>query len=137
MAGMAVKTFESPDEVQPSEGKGKADVLDIGGRVWIARRWSPAGGGGATSSPLRDRSRGIAPRPLSAGPDEGDQGDGNEPSVFIESGEFGEYARRVRLGQTSWWRARRYAGAASCAATSASWRKDMPITAFWPSRSSW
>jgi hypothetical protein len=120
MAGMAVKTFESPDEVRPSEGKGKADVLDIGGRVWIARRWSPAGGGRATSSRLRDRSRGIAPRLLSAGPDEGDQGDGsenvvsagevvpipgghdaevagNEPCVFIESGEFGEYARRVRL----------------------------------------
>jgi len=82
MAGMPVKTFESPDEVRPSEGKGKADVLDVGGRVVgrtppgarlevVAQRQADCG----------DRSTGIAPRLLSVGPDESDQGDGSENVV--------------------------------------------------------
>jgi quercetin dioxygenase-like cupin family protein len=33
MAGLEVKNFESPDETRPFEGKGKADVLQIGGQT--------------------------------------------------------------------------------------------------------
>ena len=31
MAGVEVKTFESPDETRPFEGKGHVDVLMLGG----------------------------------------------------------------------------------------------------------
>ena len=33
MAGMEVKSFDTPDEVRPFEGNGEAAVLNIGGRV--------------------------------------------------------------------------------------------------------
>src|SRR6476659_9648587 len=33
MAQIEVKSFDSPDETRPFEGKGKADVLNIGGKV--------------------------------------------------------------------------------------------------------
>lgn len=59
----------------------------------------------------------------------------DEPCVFIDFGEFGESASGIR--PVTGPRSRRYAGvAASRAATSASWRRDIAITAFWPSRSS-
>ena len=33
MAGIEVKSFDSPDETRPFEGKGKADVLQLGGHT--------------------------------------------------------------------------------------------------------
>ena len=33
MAPIEVKNFDSPDETRPFEGKGKADVVNIGGQV--------------------------------------------------------------------------------------------------------
>ena len=33
MAQIEIKNFDSPDETRPFEGKGKADVLNIGGGV--------------------------------------------------------------------------------------------------------
>jgi hypothetical protein len=33
MASAEVKSFDSPDETRPFEGKGRADVLNIGGQV--------------------------------------------------------------------------------------------------------
>ena len=33
MAQMEVKSFDSPDETRPFEGKGQAEVLNIGGKV--------------------------------------------------------------------------------------------------------
>jgi hypothetical protein len=46
MAAVEVKSFDSPDETRPFEGKGQADVVQVGGRA-VARgsfepgwRWS-------------------------------------------------------------------------------------------------
>jgi hypothetical protein len=33
MAAVEVKNFESPDETRPFEGKGQAEVVNVGGRV--------------------------------------------------------------------------------------------------------
>ena len=33
MPGTEIKNFDSPDEVRPFEGNGKADVLKIGGQT--------------------------------------------------------------------------------------------------------
>src|SRR4051794_31116044 len=33
MASIEVKSFDAPDEVRPFEGRGKAEVLNIGGRT--------------------------------------------------------------------------------------------------------
>ena len=33
MPGLEVKSFDSPDEVRPFEGKGQAEVLNIAGQV--------------------------------------------------------------------------------------------------------
>ena len=33
MASVELKDFDSPDEVRPFEGKGRADIVNIGGRV--------------------------------------------------------------------------------------------------------
>ena len=33
MAGIEVKNFDSPDETRPFEGKGKAEVVDMGGQM--------------------------------------------------------------------------------------------------------
>src|SRR3954463_12720539 len=33
MAGMEVKRFDSPDETRPFEGKGQAEVINVGGHV--------------------------------------------------------------------------------------------------------
>ena len=33
MASVEVKRFDSPDEVREFEGKGKADVVNVGGRI--------------------------------------------------------------------------------------------------------
>ena len=33
MASVEVKNFDSPDETRPFEGKGKADVLQVGGQT--------------------------------------------------------------------------------------------------------
>lgn len=33
MASVEVKSFDSPDEVRPFEGNGKADVVNLGGKV--------------------------------------------------------------------------------------------------------
>ena len=119
MAGMQVKSFESPDEVRPFEGNGKADVLDIGGRV-VGRttlepgwKWSynvkPIA---ATDSCqvshlgycLSGRMKVImddgSESEVSSGdvvaipPGHDAEVVGDEACVFIDFGEFGEYAKR-------------------------------------------
>ncbi|KAB2857747.1 MAG: cupin domain-containing protein [Bauldia sp.] len=32
MAGIEIKSFDSPDETRPFEGKGKAEIVEIGGK---------------------------------------------------------------------------------------------------------
>jgi hypothetical protein len=116
---LEVKNFDSPDETRPFEGKGKADVVNVGGQT-IGRgtfepgwRWSqnvkPIAGtdscqvshlGYVLSGRMRvfmdDGTEGIA----SAGdvcaipPGHDAEVVGDEPCVMLDFGEFGDYAKR-------------------------------------------
>jgi hypothetical protein len=56
---MELKNFDSPDETRPFEGKGQAQVVNVGGRT--IGKGVPAGAGATTSSrllgPIRARFR--------------------------------------------------------------------------------
>ena len=119
MVGMQVKSFESPDEVRPFEGNGKADVLEIGGRV-VGRttlepgwKWShnvkPIAGtdscqishlGYCLSGRMKVLMDDGSESEISSGdvvaipPGHDAEVVGHEPCVFIDFGEFGEYAKR-------------------------------------------
>jgi cupin domain len=118
MAG-EVKNFESPDETRPFEGKGKADVLQIGGRT-VGRgvfepgwRWSenvkPIAGtescqvshlgycmAGRMKLYMDDGSEfEVGPGDVAAIPPGHDaEVVGDEACVFVDFGEFGDYAKR-------------------------------------------
>ena len=119
MPGTEVKSFDSPDEVRPFEGNGKADVLTLGGHT-IGRgtfepgwRWSnnvkPIAGtdscqvshlGYVMSGRMRvfmdDGSEGEAgPGDVVAIPPGHDaEVVGDEACVVLDFGEFGDYAKR-------------------------------------------
>jgi hypothetical protein len=119
MAAVELKDFDSPDEVRPFEGKGKADVVNVGGRV-VGRgtfepgwRWSDnvkpiaktdscevSHLGYCVSGRMRvqmdDGSEGeIGPGQVVAIPPGHDaEVVGDEPCVLIDFGEFGDYAKR-------------------------------------------
>lgn len=114
-----VKNFESPDETRPFEGKGKADVLQIGGQT-VGRgvfepgwRWSenvkPIAGtescqvshlgycmSGRMKVYMDDGSEfEVGPGDVAAIPPGHDaEIVGDEECVFVDFGEFGEYAKR-------------------------------------------
>jgi hypothetical protein len=119
MADVEVKSFDSPDEVRPFEGKGKADVVNVGGRL-VGRgtfepgwRWSenvkPIAG--TDSCKVSHLGYCISGR-MKVFMDDGSEGEcgpsdvvaippghdaevvGDEPCVFIDFGEFGDYAKR-------------------------------------------
>ena len=118
MAG-EVKSFESPDETRPFEGKGKADVLQIGGQT-VGRgvfepgwRWSenvkPIAGtdscqvshlgyclSGRMKIYMDDGSEfEVGPGEVAAIPPGHDaEVVGDEACVFVDFGEFGDYAKR-------------------------------------------
>ena len=117
MAG-EVKNFESPDETRPFEGKGKADVLQIGGQT-VGRgvfepgwRWSenvkPIAGtescqvshlgycmSGRMKLYMDDGSEfEVGPGDVAAIPPGHDaEVIGDEACVFVDFGEFGDYAK--------------------------------------------
>jgi hypothetical protein len=119
MAAAEVKSFDSPDETRPFEGNGKADVLNIGGRV-VGRgvfepgwRWSenvkPIAGtdscevshlgycvSGRMKILMDDGSElDISPGDVFAIPPGHDaEVVGEEECVSLDFGEFGEYAKR-------------------------------------------
>lgn len=119
MTGIQVKSFESPDEVRPFEGNGRADVLDIGGRV-VGRtilepgwKWShnvkPIAGtdscqvshlGYCLSGRMKVVMVDGSETEVSSGdvvaipPGHDAEVIGDEACVFIDFGEFGEYAKR-------------------------------------------
>ena len=119
MASIEVKKFDSPDEVREFEGNGRADVLNIGGRT-VGRgtfepgwRWSenvkPIAGtescevshlGYCVSGRMRvtmdDGSDAeVGPGEVMAIPPGHDaEVVGDEPCVFVDFGEFGDYAKR-------------------------------------------
>jgi hypothetical protein len=115
-----VKNFESPDETRPFEGRGKADVLQIGGQT-VGRgvfepgwKWSenvkPIAGtdscqvshlGYCMSGRMRVRMDDgsefeVGPGDVAAIPPGHDaEVVGDEECVFVDFGEFGEYAKRT------------------------------------------
>ncbi len=118
MSGIEVKSFDSPDEVRPFEGKGEAKVVQIGGQT-VGRgtfepgwRWSenvrPIAGtdscevshlGYVLSGRMRvtmdDGSDGeVGPGDVVAIPPGHDaEVIGDEPCEMVDFGEFGEYAK--------------------------------------------
>lgn len=119
MANLEVKSFDSPDETRPFEGKGHADVVNVAGKT-IGRatfepgwRWSenvkPIAGtescqvshlGYILSGRMRvfmdDGSEGEAgPGDVFAiAPGHDAEVVGAEPCVALDFGEFGDYAKR-------------------------------------------
>jgi Cupin domain len=119
MASVELKDFDSPDEVRPFEGKGRADIVTIGGRV-VGRgvfepgwRWSDnvkpiaktdscevSHLGYCVSGRMRvqmdDGSEGeVGPGQVAAIPPGHDaEVVGDEPCTLIDFGEFGDYAKR-------------------------------------------
>ena len=119
MAEALVKDFDSPDETRPFEGKGKADVVQLGGRG-VARgvfepgwKWSenvkPIAG---TDSCEVSHLGYVVSGRMRVDMDGGESGEcgpgdvvaippghdaeivGDEPCVFLDFGEFGDYAKR-------------------------------------------
>jgi Cupin domain len=119
MASIEVKRFDSPDETRPFEGRGKADVVQVGGHA-VARgtfepgwRWSdnvkPIAGtdscevshlGYCVSGSMRVRMDDgaetmVAPGDVVAIPPGHDaEVVGDEPCVLLDFGEIAEYAKR-------------------------------------------
>ena len=113
-----VKNFESPDEVRPFEGKGHADVVNVGGRT-IGRgtfepgwKWSENVKPIAKTDSCKVSHLGyILSGAMRVYMDDGSGGDagpgdvvaippghdaevvGDEPCVFLDFGEFGDYAK--------------------------------------------
>ena len=119
MAAAEVKNFDSPDETRPFEGNGKADVVELAGRT-IGRgefepgwRWSenvkPIAG--TDSCEVSHLGYCVSGR-MKVTMDDGSEGEcgpgdvvaippghdaivvGEEPCVFLDFGEFGDYAKR-------------------------------------------
>jgi uncharacterized cupin superfamily protein len=119
MASMEVKRFDTPDETRPFEGRGKADVVQVGGRS-VARgvfepgwRWTenirPIAGtdscetshlGYCISGRMRVRMDDGGEREMGPGdvvaipPGHDAEVVGEEPCVFLDFGEIAEYAKR-------------------------------------------
>ncbi|HEX2103234.1 MAG TPA: cupin domain-containing protein [Solirubrobacteraceae bacterium] len=116
---LEVKSFDSPDETRPFEGKGKAEVVNVGGRT-VGRgtfepgwRWSenvkPIAGtdscqvshlGYVLSGRMRVTMDGgnsgeVGPGDVVAiAPGHDAEVVGDEPCVMLDFGEFGDYAKR-------------------------------------------
>ena len=119
MSSIEVKSFDSPDEKREFEGRGHADVVELGGRT-IGRgtfepgwRWSenvkPIAGtdscevshlgymvSGRMKVIMDDGAEGEAgPGDVVAIPPGHDaEVVGDEPCIFLDFGEFGDYAKR-------------------------------------------
>jgi len=119
MASIEVKSFDSPDETRPFEGKGKADVVEVGGHN-VGRavfepgwRWSenvkPIAG---TDSCQVSHLGYVVSGRMKVSMDDGTEGElgpgdvvaippghdaeivGDEECVMLDFGEFGDYAKR-------------------------------------------
>jgi hypothetical protein len=120
MASIEVKRFDAPDETRPFEGRGKADVVNVGGKA-IARgvfepgwRWSenvkPIAGtdscqvshlGYCVSGRMRVRMDDGSESEMGPGqvvaipPGHDAEVVGDEPCVFLDFGEIDTYAKRA------------------------------------------
>jgi uncharacterized cupin superfamily protein len=119
MASVEIKSFDSPDETRPFEGKGQAEVVNVGGRT-IGRgtfepgwKWSenvkPIAGtdscevshlGYVLSGSMRVFMDDGSEVECSAGdvvaipPGHDAEVVGDESCVMVDFGEFGDYAKR-------------------------------------------
>jgi len=119
MASMEVKNFDSPDETRSFEGKGHADVLNIGGQVVGKATFEPGWKWSTNVKPIAqtdscqvshlgyvlsgrmrvhmdDGSESeVGPGDVMAIPPGHDaEVIGDEPCVSLDFGEFGQYAKR-------------------------------------------
>jgi len=120
MAGLAVKNFDSPDEVRPFEGKGEGRVVDVDGHVVGKGVFEPGWRWSNNVKPIANTDSCQAPHlvycvsgrmtvrmddgtELEIGP--GDAAsiapghdawvdEGGEPCVMIDFGGFSKYAQR-------------------------------------------
>jgi uncharacterized cupin superfamily protein len=119
MASIEVKNFDSPDETRPFEGNGRADVVQVAGRT-IGRgtfepgwRWSENVKPIAQTDSCEVSHLGycLSGR-MKVFMDDGSEGEvgpgdvvaihpghdaevvGDEPCMFVDFGEFGDYAKR-------------------------------------------
>lgn len=119
MAAAEVKNFDSPDETRPFEGKGKADVVEVGGQTVGKGVFEPGWKWSNNVKPiaqtdscqvshlgyvLSGRMRiymddgaeaEVGPGDVFAAPPGHDaEVIGDEPCVALDFGEFGDYAKR-------------------------------------------
>jgi hypothetical protein len=118
MAGLEVKNFDSPDETRPFKGKGKADVVQIAGRTIGKGVFEPGWRWSENVKPIAETDSCqvshlgycVSGR-MKVYMDDGTEGEatpgdvvaispghdaevvGDEPCVFLDFGEFGEYAK--------------------------------------------
>src|ERR687885_1312363 len=119
MPDVEVKSFESPDEVRPFEGKGEAKVVNIGGRVVGRGTFEPGWRWSENVKPIAQTDscqvshlgycvsgrmkiymddgseQEVGPGQAAAIPPGHDaEVVGDEPCVWIDFGEVGDYAKR-------------------------------------------
>jgi hypothetical protein len=119
MADVEVKNFDSPDETRPFEGKGKADVVNLGGHTVGRGQFEPGWKWSENVKPIAKTDscqvahlgfcvsggmkvymddgteQEIGPGDVVAIPPGHDaEVVGEETCVFLDFGEFGDYAKR-------------------------------------------
>lgn len=118
MAGLEAKSFDSPDEVRQFEGKGQANVLEMGGKTVLRGTFEPGWKWSVNLKPIagtdscQTKHFGYVESgqmkvvmddgsEMTAGPGEliaiepGHDAEvvGDEPCVFIDFGDVGQYAK--------------------------------------------
>lgn len=119
MASLEKKSFDSPDETRPFEGKGKADVVEVAGKTIGRGRFEPGWKWSNNVKPIAEtdscevshlgyvQSGRMRVTMDDGGEAEVGPGDvfaippghdaevvGDEPCVMLDFGEFGDYAKR-------------------------------------------
>lgn len=119
MPGIEVKNFDNADETRPFEGKGQAEVVEIGGQTVGKGTFEPGWRWSANVKPIAqtdscqvshlgyvisgrmkismdDGSESeVGPGDVAAIPPGHDaEVVGDEPCVMVDFGEFGDYAKR-------------------------------------------
>jgi quercetin dioxygenase-like cupin family protein len=119
MAGIEVKSFDSPDETRPFEGNGQAEVLQIGGHTVGRATFEPGWRWSENVKPIAQTDSCevshlgyVVSGRMKIFMDDGTEGEvgpgdvfavppghdaetvGDEPCVALDFGEFGDYAKR-------------------------------------------
>jgi Cupin domain len=119
VADLEVKSFDSPDETRPFEGKGQADVVNVGGRTIGKATFEPGWRWSENVRPIAKTDSCevshlgyVLSGRMRVFMDDGNEGEagagdvfaippghdaevvGDEPCVVLDFGEFGDYAKR-------------------------------------------